>query len=236
MWRFLTPDFVDDFKVILFDYTGSGKSDISEYDQQKYSKLEGYAEDILDVCEACQLKDAIIVGHSVSATIATIASLKSPKYFSRLIHLAPSPSFLNDPPEYFGGFEYVDLEELLDLMDKNYIGWASYLAPLVIGGQASDILTGELANSFCSTDPVIAKNFAKATFLSDHRDTYKKSTLPSLIIQSNSDSLASIEVGSYLQKITPHSELTIINSEGHCPHITHPKLTSQAIKSYLSNE
>lgn len=235
MWRFITPDFLDDYKVILFDYMGSGKSDISEYDPQKYSTLEGYAQDILDICEAYQLKDAIIVGHSVSATIATIAALKSPAYFSRLIHLTPSPSFLNDPPEYLGGFEYADLEELLDLMDKNYIGWASHLAPLVIGGQASEILTGELADSFCSTDPLIAKNFAKATFLSDHRESYKQSTLPSLIIQSNIDSLASKEVGSYLHRTTPNSEMTIIDSEGHCPHMTHPTITTQAIKRYLSN-
>lgn len=235
IWRFLIADFLDNYKLILFDYTGSGKSDISEYDPQKYSTLEGYAQDILDICEAFQLKDVIIVGHSVSATIATLAALKSPQYFSRLIHLSPSPSFLNDPPEYLGGFERIDLEELLDLMDKNYIGWASYLAPIVIGGQASDLLTGELADSFCSTDPVIAKNFAKATFLSDYRESYKLSTLPSLIIQSNIDTLASKHVGYYLHGITPRSKLTVIDSQGHCPHMTHPTLTSQAIKHYLSS-
>jgi sigma-B regulation protein RsbQ len=235
MWKLILPDFLDDYRVILFDYTGSGRSNISEYDPKKYSTLEGYAQDILDICEAYQLEDVIIVGHSVSATIATLASLKSPQYFSRLIHLSPSPSFLNDPPEYLGGFERADLEELLDLMDKNYIGWASYLAPLVIGGQASELMTGELADSFCSTDPLIAQNFAKATFLSDYRESYKLSTLPSLIIQSSLDTLASSHVGSYLHRITPRSELTIINSEGHCPHMTHPTLTSQAIKFYLSN-
>jgi sigma-B regulation protein RsbQ len=236
MWRLITPDFLDEYRVLLFDYTGSGKSTLSEYDTHKYSKLEGYAEDILDICETYQLKDTVIVGHSVSATIATIASLKAPEYFSTLIHVSPSPSFLNDPPEYMGGFEYSDLEELLDLMDKNYIGWAKYLAPIVIGGQASELLTGELSDSFCSTDPLIAKNFAKATFLSDHRKTYSKSTIPSLIIQSKVDNLASLDVGSYLHKTTPNSTLSVIDSEGHCPHMTHPSLTSQAIKHYLSNE
>lgn len=235
MWKLVIPDFLDDYKVILFDYSGSGRSNISEYDPKKYSHLDGYANDILDICEAYELENVVIVGHSVSATIATLAASKSPEYFSRLIHLSPSPSFLNDPPEYLGGFERADLEELLDLMDKNYIGWASYLAPLVIGGQASELMTGELADSFCSTDPLIAKNFAEATFLSDYRESYKKNTLPSLIIQSKVDTLASIHVGSYLQKITPHSEIIIIDSEGHCPHMTHPALTSQTIKHYLSN-
>jgi sigma-B regulation protein RsbQ len=235
MWRFIAPEFIDDYKVVLFDYTGSGKSTITEYDPKKYSVLEGYAEDIIDVCQACDIKDAIIVGHSVSATIALLASLKAPEHFSQLIHLTPSPSFINDPPTYMGGFEYADLEELLDLMDKNYIGWAEYLAPVVIGGQASELLTGELTDSFCSTDPLIAKNFAKATFLSDHRHSYPKSTLPSLIIQSKVDSLASVDVGEYLHSITPSSEFTIIESEGHCPHMTHPSITAQAIKCYLGS-
>lgn len=233
MWRFITPEFLADYKVVLFDYTGSGKSNIAEYDQRKYSTLEGYAEDIIDICQEFNFKDAIIVGHSVSATIVLLASLKAPEYFSQLILLTPSPSFINDPPEYMGGFEYSDLEELLDLMDKNYIGWAEHLAPIVIGGQASELLTGELAGSFCSTDPLIAKNFAKATFLSDHRQSYPKNIAPLLIIQSKVDSLASLEVGQYLHKITPNSDFTIIESEGHCPHMTHPNITAQAIKRYL---
>jgi sigma-B regulation protein RsbQ len=235
MWRFIAPEFRADYKVVLFDYTGSGKSTLTEYDPKKYSTLAGYADDIIDICQAYDFTDAIIVGHSVSATIALLASLKAPKYFSQLIHLTPSPSFINDPPAYMGGFEQADLEELLDLMDKNYIGWAEYLAPIIIGGQASELLTGELTDSFCSTDPVIAKNFAKATFLSDHRQVYRQSTLPSLIIQSKVDSLASVEVGQYLHNITPHSDFTIIESEGHCPHMTHPRMTTQAIKHYLHN-
>jgi sigma-B regulation protein RsbQ len=236
MWRFITADFVDDYKIILFDYTGSGQSDISEYDPDKYSKLEGYAEDILDICEDYDLGDAIIVGHSVSATIATLASLKSPRHFSRLIHVAPSPSFLNDPPNYMGGFQYSDLEELLDLIDKNYIGWAQYLAPIVIGGQASEWLIGELSSSFCSADPIIAQKFARATFLSDYRSAYAKSTVPSLIIQSRVDALASLAVGDFLNSTTPNSELIVIDSEGHCPHMTHPSITSEAIQKYLSND
>lgn len=235
MWRFIAPEFLEHYKVVLFDYTGSGRSEITHYDPQKYSKLEGYAQDIVDICAECQFTDVILVGHSVSATIALLATLQSPQYFSRLIHLSPSPSFLNDPPDYMGGFNYEDLEELLVLLDSNYIGWASYLAPIVIGGQASDALTGELADSFCSTDPIIAKNFAIATFLADHRVSYTKSTVPSLIIQSKVDSLAAVGVGEYLQRTTPMSEMVIIDSEGHCPHMTHPALVNKEIKNYLDN-
>jgi sigma-B regulation protein RsbQ len=233
MWRFITPSFLDNYKVILFDYMGSGQSDIDGYDLQKYSRLDGYAEDILDICNALDLHDVILISHSVSATIGTLASLKEPQRFSKLIHIAPSPCFLNDPPNYMGGFELSDLEELLSLMDKNYIGWASYLAPIVIGGQASDILTGELADSFCSTDPVIAKNFARATFLSDNRDDFAKTLISTLIIQSQTDNLASIEVGQFLNALIPKSTINIIQSEGHCPHMTHPQLVLDAIFNYL---
>jgi sigma-B regulation protein RsbQ len=233
MWRFLTPEFVEQYRVILFDYTGSGQSDINGYDLRKYSKLEGYADDILDICRALKLQNVILIGHSVSATIATLAAIRAPEQFSRLIHICPSPCFLNDPPAYMGGFELSDLEELLSLMDKNYIGWANYLAPIVIGGQASDILTGELSDSFCSTDPVVTKNFARTTFMSDNRADYAKTPVPVLIIQSQIDNLASLEVGEFLHRITPKSKMRVIESEGHCPHMTHPSLVVNAIKSYL---
>ncbi len=233
MWRFITPDFIEQYQLVLFDYMGSGKSDIDGYDLRKYSSLDGYADDIIDICHALDLQDVIAIGHSVSATITTLAALKEPKLFSRLIHVSPSPCFLNDPPSYMGGFELSDLEELLSLMDKNYIGWASYLAPIVIGRQASDILTGELSDSFCSTDPVITKNFARATFLSDHRKEFAKTPIPALVIQSQKDNLASTDVGYFLHKTIPESMISVIESEGHCPHMTHPDLVVAAIKNYL---
>jgi sigma-B regulation protein RsbQ len=190
MWRFLIPELAEHFKIVLFDYVGSGASDISQYSKKRYSQLEGYAEDIIEICEALKLTDAIFVGHSVSSIIGAIAAIEKPTLFSNLIMVCPSPCFLNFPPEYLGGFEKEDLEELLNLMDKNYIGWASYLAPLVMGTNNSDDLIGELSGSFCSTDPVIAKNFAEATFLSDYRYLLKEIKQPSLILQSENDALA----------------------------------------------
>jgi sigma-B regulation protein RsbQ len=233
MWRFMLPALTPHYKVVLFDYVGSGKSDLSYYDQARYSSLEGYAEDVLDVCEALNLQDVTFVGHSVSSMIGLIASVQKPDLFSQLVMICPSPCFLNFKPDYVGGFEKADLEELIDLMDKNYIGWANYLAPLVMGSNHSEKLVGELSGSFCSTDPIIAKNFAKATFFSDYRHLLNMSKHPVLIFQSSQDALASTDVGDYMVKQLPKALLQLIEAEGHCLHMTHPDIINQALREYI---
>ena len=232
MWRFLTPGLAKHFTIVLFDYVGSGASDISQYDKKRYSQLEGYADDIIEICQALKLSNAIFVGHSVSSMIGAIAATKNPDLFSKLIMICPSPCFLNFPPEYFGGFEKEDLVELLNLMNKNYIGWANYLAPLVMGTTSSEELIGELTGSFCSTDPVIAKNFAEATFLSDYRTLLKEIKQPSLIFQSENDALAATSVGEFIASEIAHSELKIIAADGHCLHMTHPEAIMTSIIEY----
>jgi len=232
MWRFLTPELMEHFTVVLFDYVGSGASDISQYDKKRYSQLEGYAEDIIEICQALDLSDAIFIGHSVSSIIGAIAATKKPTLFSKLIMICPSPCFLNFPPEYLGGFEKEDLLELLNIMDKNYIGWANYLAPLVMGTTNSEQLVAELSGSFCSTDPIIAKNFAQATFLSDYRHILKEIKQPSLIFQSENDALAAISVGKYIANEINNSELKIISADGHCLHMTHPEVIVNSIIEY----
>lgn len=233
MWRFLTPMLEEHFTLVLFDYVGSGGSDISQYQKKRYSKLEGYAQDIIQVCDALQLSDVVFVGHSVSATIGALAATEKPALFSKLIMICPSPCFLNFPPEYLGGFDKEDLQELLNLMDKNYIGWANYLAPLVMGTSNSDELIGELSGSFCSTDPVIAKNFAEATFFSDYRQLLTQIKQPSLILQSENDALAAVSIGEFVAKEISQSTLEIINAQGHCLHMTHPEIVSNLIIDYV---
>jgi sigma-B regulation protein RsbQ len=233
MWRFMLPALTDNYRVILFDYVGSGKSDLSHFDQSRYSSLEGYAQDVLDICDALELHDVIFVGHSVSSTIGLIASLQQPKTFRQLIMICPSPCFLNFKPDYIGGFDKSDLEELLDLMDKNYIGWANYLAPLVMGANNSEKLIGELSGSFCSTDPVIAKTFAKATFFSDYRHLLKNAKHPVLLFQSSQDSLASTTIGDYMQQQLPDAKLHVVEAEGHCLHMTRPDIINQALREYI---
>ena len=174
MWRFVTPAFEEDYQIVLFDYVGSGKSDLHAYDPGRYGALNGYAQDVLDICAALELTDLIYVGHSVSSVIGMLASIQEPARFERLILIGPSPCYINDPPAYIGGFERADIEGLLDVMEKNYIGWANFLAPVVMKNQERPELTRELEESFCSTDPKIARRFAEATFFSDNRSDVPK--------------------------------------------------------------
>ena len=236
MWRFVLPALSSKYQVILFDYVGSGNSDVTEYSVDKYSTLNGYAQDVLDIIQALKLEKVTFVGHSVSSMIGLIASLEEPSLFTSQIMICPSPCFLNDRSGYQGGFDLSDLKELIDLMDKNYIGWAEYLAPLVMGVDAPQEMVGEISGSFCSTDPVVAKTFAKATFFSDHRELLPKSDLRTLIIQSSSDSLASVSVGEYLNEYLANSVLQIINAAGHCLHMTNPDETTRSIFDFLRGQ
>ncbi|HYF33484.1 MAG TPA: alpha/beta hydrolase [Chitinophagaceae bacterium] len=233
MWRFITPAFENDFKIILFDYVGAGKSDISAYNAERYASLQGYARDVLEICEELQLSDVIFVGHSVSAMIGLLAAIEEPGYFSRLIMIGPSPSYINDKG-YKGGFSKQDIEGLLETMEKNYIGWANFMAPNIMGHKEKPHLGKELAESFCSTDPVIARQFAEATFFSDNRADLKKNKIPSLLMQCSEDIIAPMEVGDYLSHNMPHSTLRVMKATGHCPHMSEPEETIALIKEYLS--
>lgn len=234
MWRFVLPALCEHYSVVLFDYVGSGNSQLSSFSVDKYSSLEGYATDVLDIINAMEYKDVVFCGHSVSSMIGLIAALREPDKFSELIMVCPSPCFLNDLPDYEGGFEKSDLEELINLMDKNYIGWAEYFAPLVMGTNSSKELVGELSGSFCSTDPIVAKTFAQATFFSDHRDLLSQCSAKTLILQSESDSLASVSVGQYINNKVNDSELQIVKAQGHCLHMTNPTATAGHIVNFLS--
>jgi sigma-B regulation protein RsbQ len=232
MWRFLTSSFLDDHRIVLFDYVGSGKSEASAFSVDRYSSLDGYALDVIEVCEALNLRNVLFVGHSVSAMIGLIAAIKEPALFSKLVMVCPSPSFLNDPPGYMGGFERADLEELLALMDKNYIGWANYLAPVVMGAANDGDLVAELSGSFCSTDPLLAKTFARATFFADCRHLLPQTVHPTLILQSEVDSLAPLAVGTYMQAKMPNSQLAVVRAEGHCLHMTHATEIAGLIRNF----
>lgn len=232
MWRYLTPAFENDYQIILFDYVGAGKSDKSAYNSERYSSLQGYAQDVLDICEELQLKNTIFVGHSVSSMIGLLAAIEQPHYFEKLIMVGPSPCYINYD-DYKGGFEKKDIEGLLDTMEKNYIGWANFLAPTIIGNKDRPHLGEELTESFCSTDPLIARQFAEATFFSDNRHDLNKTKIPSLILQCSEDIIAPLEVGDYLHKNLPNSTLRIMKATGHCPHMSEPEETISLIKEYL---
>lgn len=233
MWRFVIPELSQKYRLVLLDYVGSGKSDISAFGEEKYGSLEGYATDIVDVCQALELTDVTLVGHSVSSMICLIASLRAPERFAKMVMICPSPCFLNVPPDYQGGFDHADLEELINLMDKNYIGWAEHLAPQVVGASSTPEMTKELSDSFCSTDPRVAKTFAKATFFSDTRHLLSKAMHPTLILQSSRDALAEPFVGEYVRDAIPDATLEVIEAEGHCLHMTHPNQVDNRIAGFV---
>lgn len=233
MWRYVTPAFEDEYRIVLFDYVGAGRSDVGAYDPERYGSLQGYARDILDVCEALELRDVILVGHSVSAMIAVLAALERPELFSALILVGPSPRYIDDEPDYVGGFKRADIEELLETMEKNYIGWANYLAPAIMKNEDRPELGEELAESFCSTDPVIARQFAEVTFLSDNRGDLAGVAVPSLVLQCAEDIIAPRQVGEYVSRTMPLSTLTYLDATGHCPHMSAPEETVAAIRAYL---
>lgn len=233
MWRFLTPAFERDYRIVLFDYVGAGRSDISAFDAERYSTLAGYAQDVLDVCAALDLHDVIFVGHSVSSMIGVLAAKREPQLFSMLLMVSPSPRYINDDG-YVGGFERADIEGLLELMDKNFMGWAGFLAPMVMQNEEKTELNAELYESFCSTDPTIARSFAQTTFFSDNRADLPDVPVPSLILQCAEDAIAPVEVGHYLSRTLPDSTLRLMKATGHCPHMSHPDETIRAMKEYLA--
>jgi sigma-B regulation protein RsbQ len=234
MWRYIVPAFENDYRIVLFDYVGAGQSDKSAYVESRYNTLNGYADDVLDICKALNLENIIFVGHSVSCMIGVLAATRHPKVFSRLILIGPSARYINDE-DYIGGFERSDIVGLLDTMDKNYVGWANFLGPAIMKNADRPELAEELTASFCSTDPKIARRFAEVTFFSDNRADLDKIRVPSLIMQCSDDLIAPLEVGDYLAKNIPLSTLRVMKATGHCPHLSSPEETIDIIKDYLKN-
>ncbi|MGV8944369.1 alpha/beta fold hydrolase [Thermomonas sp.] len=235
MWRFVAPRFEERYRVVLFDYLGMGGSDRRAYNPQRYGRLSAYAEDLVDIGHALELEGAVLVGHSVSSMIGALASLQAPGMFSKLVMVGPSPCYFNDG-DYAGGFDRADLEGLLDMMDRNYIGWATQLTPAIMKNAERPELTEELHRSFCSTDPVVARRFAEATFLSDNRADLARLTVPTLILQCADDAIAPEAVGRYMHARMPASTLHFLRATGHCPHMSHPDETAAIIDKYLSEK
>ncbi|TDB76147.1 alpha/beta fold hydrolase [Micromonospora sp. KC723] len=234
MWRFVTDRFVDEYRVVLFDHVGSGGSDLSAYRPERYASLHGYAEDVLEILAELDLRDVVFVGHSVSAMIGVLAAAAEPSRFSRLVLVGPSPRYLDDE-DYRGGFTRPDIDELLESLDSNYLGWSAAMAPVIMGNPDRPELGTELVNSFCRTDPAIARQFARVTFLSDNRLDLSKVTVPSLILQCTDDVIAPAEVGDYVHRNLPNSSLVVLKATGHCPNLSAPEETSDAIHAFLRN-
>nr|WP_137830230.1 alpha/beta hydrolase [Methylobacterium sp. L1A1] len=234
MWRHVAPAFEDRYRTVLFDHIGAGGSDLSAYDPGKYASLNGYADDVVELCRALDVRGGVFVGHSVSAMIGILASKKAPGLFESLVLVCPSPRYIDDVASgYVGGFDQLQVEELLDFLDSNHMGWSQAMAPTIMGNADRPELGEELANSFCRTDPDIAKQFARTTFLSDNRDDLLGVAARCLVIQCAEDVIAPREVGEYVHRNLPNSELVLLDATGHCPNLSAPKETIAAIEGFL---
>lgn len=232
MWRGVAPAFEDEYRVVLFDYVGAGRSDVSAYSPQRYGSLQGYANDVLEICAELDLTRVIFVGHSVSAMIGVLAAIERPDRFDKLVLVSPSPCYI-DEAGYVGGFSREDIEGLLDSLESNYLGWSGAMAPVIMGNPERPELGAELTNSFCRTDPDIAKQFARVTFLSDNRDDLARVRAPALVLQCADDVIAPQAVGEYVYRHLPDSTLVLMSATGHCPNLSAPDETVAAIQGFL---
>ena len=233
MWRLVAPAFEDGYRVVLFDLVGAGGSDLTAYDPDRHASLGGYADDVIELLEELALGPVVFVGHSVSATIALLAAAQRPELFDRLVLVGPSPRYIDDGG-YRGGFSAEEIDELLETMDANYLGWSAFIAPVIMGNPDRPQLGEELTNSFCRTDPAIAKRFARTTFLSDNRADLATVRTPSLVVQCREDVIAPVEVGTYVHHNLADSKFALIDAVGHCPNLSAPEELIAAMREYLS--
>jgi sigma-B regulation protein RsbQ len=231
LWRFIVERLKSDFHLVLIDLVGSGSSDPGAWDAVKYSSLSGYAADILEIVKELDLRDVVFVGHSVSAIIGALATIAEPRRFAKLVLLTPSPCYIDDG-EYRGGFSKADIQELLESLEQNYLGWSRAMAPVIMGTPERPELHDELADTFCRTDPEHARVFAHATFLSDNRADLPRISIPTLVIECAQDAIAPREVGAYVDAHVPDSRLVTLDATGHCPHVSAPEATASAIAAF----
>lgn len=233
MWRYVAPAFEQDFRVVLFDLVGAGQSDLTAYDQAAYGSLAGHARDVVEIIRALQFQQVVFVGHSVSAMIGALAAIQAPELFASLVMVGPSPRYIDDEL-YHGGFSAAQIEELLNFLDDNHMGWSAAMAPAIMGNPQRPELGEELTNSFCRTDPAIARHFARVTFMSDNRDDLAKVPVPALVLQCREDIIASEQVGMYVHQHLPRSELAMLDATGHCPNLSAPQEVISAIQGFVS--
>lgn len=233
MWRLVVPRFESTFKVVLFDYVGAGKADTAAYDVARYSSLSGYVADVLEICRELSLDEVIFVGHSVSAMVGVLAAIEEPSRFDKLVLIGPSPRYINDSG-YVGGFDESDIDELLESLESNYLGWSSAMAPIIMGNADRPELGRELTESFCRTDPDMARRFARVTFLSDNRADLTRVDTPTLVVQCSNDEIAPISVGEYVHRSIAGSELVVLAATGHCPNLSAPEQTADAIARFVN--
>jgi sigma-B regulation protein RsbQ len=234
MWRLVAPRFEDRFRVVLFDHVGAGRSDLSAYDTERYASLDAYADDVLEICQELDLQDVVFVGHSVSSMIGLLAAAREPSRFAKLVMVGPSPRYIDDEG-YVGGFSREDIDDMLGSLESNYLGWSSAMAPVIVGNADRPGLGEELTESFCRTDPAIARQFAEVTFLSDNRVDLGTVSVPTLVLQCTQDVIAPVAVGEFVRDAMPAAEMVLLDATGHCPHLSAPDATAEAMAAFVGS-
>ncbi len=234
MWKQVTPAFETTHRVITYDLTGMGSSDLTAYDPARYQDLQAHADDLLKILDDLDLSNAILVGHSIGATIALLAANRAPDRVARLVFVSPSPSFLDDPEAgYRGGFSREDMLELITFLDENHLGWSAQMAPTLTGAPAGAPASEDLTQSFCRTDPTIAQHFGRTTFFADQRAAFTGAVRPALILHCDNDALVPMQVAEWMRDHVPGAQLTVLHAHGHCPHMTVPADVVGAMRDFL---
>jgi sigma-B regulation protein RsbQ len=233
VWRYLTAALATRYQLVLFDYVGTGAADPAAYEPLKYACLHGYAQDVVAICQALHLQDAVIIGHSVGATIAMLAAIAAPDHFAKAVLIAASPCYIN-APGYHGGFDLTDIEQLLTLFSADDHTWANPFAQLLLGPTNMGTAMEELSGFFCEMDPVVARQLARVTFLADNRADVPLLTIPTLVLQCAHDLAVPQEAAAYLLDHLHHGKLVQMQATGHCPHLSAPVETLAAMEAFLA--
>ncbi|CAA9379717.1 MAG: Hydrolase of unknown specificity RsbQ, part of a novel [RsbQ - PAS domain] bacterial sensing module [uncultured Nocardioides sp.] len=232
MWRFVAPHFAAEHRVVLFDHVGAGGAQ-APYDAEKYSSLDGYADDVVRIVTELDLRDVVLVGHSVSSMIGVLAQRRAPERFAALALVSPSPRYIDDYG-YTGGFQASDIDDLITALSDNYLGWSTQMAPVIMGNSDRPELAAELSQSFCQADPAIAERFATVTFYGDNRADLPHVTVPTLVLQCRDDAIAPVAVGEYVAEAIPDSSLVVLDATGHCPNLSAPRQVVQELRTFLA--
>lgn len=232
VWHFLAPDLANHYQLVFFDQVGVGKSDRTGCHDPRYRTLSGYAQDVLDICQALGLRDVVLVGHSAGALVAMLAAIQAPALFTKTILLAASPRYLN-APDYYGGFEAKDLTAMLVEMEANYQRWVGTFATMMIGQYDAPELSHELVECASQTDQGMAKRIVELVFFGDYRALVPRLHQPTLLLQCADDPAVPEEVSQYLLWHLPQAVLVSLPVAGHCPHLTAPTQVVTAIRQFL---
>ena len=232
LWRDVAAALSGRFRVVTFDHVGHGMADASAFDPVRHGELDGYADDLLAVCDELGLDRILYVGHSVSAAVGALAAARCPGRFAALVLLAASPRYLDDDG-YVGGFTREAVDGVLEAIDADWGDWVEATAPTIAGGEDRPEAAARVVRAFMGTRPQVARRFARATFLSDIRDALPAVDAPALVLQCAEDPMVPPEVGGYLRLALPESELVVLQASGHVPHVTVPGQTSASIEAYL---